>query len=102
MNGYCIGIDLGGTNIKFGLMGKDHQAGEIFQLPTPLDKGRDAIIERIIEGVRRLIGAGAGKGKSGKGTRHGAGGPFVPQEYQPLSRSYARARLLYALQLHLS
>ena len=58
---YCIGIDLGGTFIKFGLMDARHRTRGIFQLPTPAGEGADAVVARMVEGARRLIGeAGLG------------------------------------------
>jgi glucokinase len=58
----CIGIDLGGTFIKFGLLGEDRQTGARLQLPTPRDGGAEAIIARMVEGARKLA-AEAGLGR---------------------------------------
>jgi len=44
MGKVCIGIDLGGTFIKFGLLNEKWKASSIFQLPTPQDGGIDGVI----------------------------------------------------------
>jgi glucokinase len=50
-----IGIDLGGTFIKFGLLRDDLHAGSIFQLPTPIQLGGDGIVAQMAKGVEQLI-----------------------------------------------
>lgn len=55
MSKYCIGVDLGGTFIKFGLLDKSYQASEIFQLPTPQDRGAGGVIDQMVTGARRLM-----------------------------------------------
>lgn len=48
------GIDIGGTNIKYGLV---NERGEIFQqysLPTQAEQGKDALIERIQSIIQKL------------------------------------------------
>lgn len=52
---YCIGIDLGGTFIKFGLLDEHKQPSDIFQLPTPLDQGSDGVVAQMSAGVRQLV-----------------------------------------------
>ncbi len=51
----CIGIDFGGTFIKFGLVDADRQPSETFQLPTPTDGGCDSVVEQILAGAGQLI-----------------------------------------------
>ena len=51
----CIGIDLGGTFIKFGLLDANRQPSEVFQLPTPRDGGMDGVIEQMIAGARQAM-----------------------------------------------
>ncbi len=50
----AIGIDLGGTNIKAGLV--DRQKGLLhhLSLPTEAEKGPDHVIHRIVEAIHRL------------------------------------------------
>lgn len=63
MSNYCIGVDLGGTFIKFGLLDDDNNPSELFQLPTPIDGGAEAVIEQMIAGSRQLMqGDGLGAG----------------------------------------
>ena len=59
----CIGVDLGGTFIKFGLLDEDRQPSEVFQLPTPTE-GVDAVLDQMIAGARQAIDrAGLGEGE---------------------------------------
>jgi len=51
---YCIGIDLGGTFIKFGLLDQDRARSETFQLPTP-EGGADPVIAQMVAGATRLM-----------------------------------------------
>lgn len=55
MASWCIGIDLGGTFIKFGLLDRQNQPRGIFQLPTPPKRGFEGVIEQMVVGVRRLL-----------------------------------------------
>jgi len=52
---YCIGIDLGGTFIKFCLLGETGEATGFFQLPTPNEGGPDAVIQQMVGGAERLL-----------------------------------------------
>ena len=55
MGKVCIGIDLGGTFIKFGLLDENREASTIFQLPTPQDEGIDAVIDQMVTGARQAM-----------------------------------------------
>jgi glucokinase len=55
MSRYCIGIDLGGTFIKFCLLDENYRASEIFQLPTPVDQGASGVIQQMTTGARQLM-----------------------------------------------
>jgi len=55
MGKVCIGVDLGGTFIKFGLLDESRKASEIFQLPTPQDEGIDGVIAQMIAGARQAM-----------------------------------------------
>ncbi len=50
----CIGIDLGGTFIKFCLVDENRRASETFQLPTPSD-GAKGVVAQMAAGVRQLM-----------------------------------------------
>jgi len=52
----CIGVDLGGTFIKFGLLDEDRQPTEVFQLPTP-SEGVDAVIAQMVAGAKQAVTA---------------------------------------------
>jgi len=61
---YCVGIDLGGTNIKAGLL--DDQANIIskFSVPTEVDQGTEQVIGNIAAAIERAIQeAGADPGE---------------------------------------
>jgi glucokinase len=53
MSNWCIGIDLGGTFIKFGLVDENANATETFQLPTP--QGADAVINQMVAGAHEAM-----------------------------------------------
>ena len=51
---YAIGVDFGGTSIKFGIVS---QAGKIVRkmaLETKADEGPKAVIKQILKGIREL------------------------------------------------
>ena len=56
--GYCVGVDLGGTNIKAGLL--DAQAGVrcSFSVPTELDRGTERVVDNIVGAAQRAITEG--------------------------------------------
>jgi glucokinase len=51
---YCIGVDLGGTYIKFGLLSEDMKPSGTFQLPTPKG-GAGPVIAGMVKGARKLM-----------------------------------------------
>jgi len=51
----AVGVDVGGTSIKFGAVGVDGTITEHHVLPTDADKGVDAVFDRIAEGTARLL-----------------------------------------------
>lgn len=55
MSKACIGIDFGGTFIKFGLLDEQGHPSPIFQLPTPARDGNGAIVRTMAEGVKTLL-----------------------------------------------
>lgn len=54
-NACYIGVDLGGTTIKFALIDNDGQVLERSRCLTEADEGHDAVLERMIDGARELI-----------------------------------------------
>ncbi|MHC4563271.1 MAG: ROK family protein [Planctomycetota bacterium] len=72
----CIGIDLGGTFIKFGLLDDRRQRSETLQLPTLADEGGEGIVRQMIEGVRRVMADAALSAEDVVGIGIGAPGPL--------------------------
>ncbi len=54
---YYIGIDLGGTNIKGGVVSSDAEVMSSMSIPTEADKGADHIINRICSVVDEVTAA---------------------------------------------
>jgi glucokinase len=52
---YCVGVDLGGTNIKAGLLDKDAKVLSRLSLPTEVDKGREQVVGNIAAAAERAI-----------------------------------------------
>ncbi len=51
----CIGIDFGGTGIKYTALDESNQHTEIYSVPTPVADGKDAILQQIVTGCRDYI-----------------------------------------------
>ncbi|WP_438348601.1 ROK family protein [Paenibacillus sp. FA6] len=52
MREVAVGIDIGGTYIKSGLVGSDGQIWKQYSVPTEASKGRDILLDRIEQIVR--------------------------------------------------
>ncbi len=74
----CIGVDFGGTFIKFGTLDENMQPSETFQLPTPAGQGRDAVVEQILTGCRQLIDCRGLLREDIAGVGIGSPGPLSP------------------------
>ena len=74
MKKYCVGIDLGGTFIKFITLDAQRRAGTSLQLPTP--QGADAVIEQMASGARQVMQAGGVAPGDVVGVGIGAPGPL--------------------------
>lgn len=55
MGKWFIGIDLGGTFIKFAAIDDERNVTSTFQLPTPQDGSSDTVIGQMLTGTRQLI-----------------------------------------------
>ncbi len=53
MPNYCIGIDLGGTYVKFALLDEKRTASETLQLPTGV--GGKQIVAQMVRGAKQLL-----------------------------------------------
>lgn len=53
--GYCVGVDLGGTNIKAGLLDDQARILSSFSVPTEVDKGNEVVVNNIIGAAERAI-----------------------------------------------
>jgi len=72
----CLGIDLGGTFIKFGLLDADRTPGQAHQLPTPTGEGSEGVVRQMIAGAEQTLAqAGLSRGDL-VGIGIGAPGPL--------------------------
>jgi glucokinase len=76
---YCIGVDLGGTFIKFGLLDQDYKPSKTFQLPTP-DTSADDIVAQMVVGAKKAMEEHGLKKKDIVGVGVGAPGPMKISE----------------------
>jgi glucokinase len=56
MSDRFVGVDVGGTSIKFALSGADGQILKTTHIPTDSHEGPDAVLSRIADTVRSLMG----------------------------------------------
>ena len=52
---YAIGIDLGGSSVKFGLVSMEGKIKKKFQLDALADQGPDAVVEQIKKGIQKIL-----------------------------------------------
>lgn len=52
---YAIGVDLGGTSIKFGIVTPSGKLISAFSLPTNAQDGPEAVIDQIKKGIRTIL-----------------------------------------------
>jgi len=53
MGQYCLGIDLGGTMIKFAALDADNRPSRMIELPTP--DGAEAVVEQMLCGAGQVV-----------------------------------------------
>jgi len=73
---YCVGVDLGGTNIKAGLLDADGRVKCSFSVPAEVDRGGQQVIANITAAAERAM-ADAGVDRSAvAGIGIGSPGPL--------------------------
>lgn len=75
MGKWCIGIDLGGTFIKFVLVDREGSSDDVFELPTP-DSGADAVALQMAAGARQAMESRGLSLKDVTGVGIGSPGPL--------------------------
>ena len=76
MGKFCVGIDLGGTFIKFVAMDADNKAGELLQLPTPPEGGGEAVAAQMAAGAEQMMASQGLRRDDCAGVGIGAPGPL--------------------------
>lgn len=77
---HCIGIDMGGTTIKFGVFSEEGELLARSEIPTHWQQGRGTVLEEIAAEVRRLA-AEASFSLSGCAVGFGIPGPIDEKGY---------------------
>lgn len=54
----CLGVDIGGTKIRAGLVDADHRVLDVGEAPTPARDGPQAVLE-VVAGLARALGGRA-------------------------------------------
>lgn len=73
----CIGIDLGGTFCKFGLLDENRRpVGPVFSLPTPSNPQPDEVVAVMAGGVEQLLAQRSVRRQDVLGVGVGAPGPL--------------------------
>ena len=55
MGKYVVGIDIGGTNIKVGILKKSGEIIKSYSMKTQASKGSEDVLERIKEQVEEIL-----------------------------------------------
>ncbi len=76
MSAFTVGIDLGGTNTRAGLVTETGEIAARYQCPTRPDLGSDRVIAGIARCVRQVLPQAGGTNVRGVGV--GAPGPLDP------------------------
>lgn len=75
-NGYCVGVDLGGTNIKAGLLDEQGNVVCSFSIPTEVDQGNERVVNNIVAAADRAIQEGGAAKSEIVGVGIGSPGPL--------------------------
>jgi len=52
---YALGVDLGGTNIKIGIVTQKGKIVKKISIPTKVEQGTDKIISQILKGIEQIL-----------------------------------------------
>lgn len=74
MKDYCIGVDLGGTNLRIAAVTPEGERLDVISLATRLHDGPHAVLDDMADAIRRLIDATQGRELLGIGV--GSPGPL--------------------------
>ena len=55
MNNYYIGIDLGGTNIKYAIFTTNFEKVAEYRIHTQAEKGSDVVLSRMLNNIQELL-----------------------------------------------
>jgi len=72
----CVGIDLGGTFIKFVATDRQGSASEILQLPTVTGDGPEGLVEQMVRGARKVMDENGLSSEQVRGVGVGSPGPL--------------------------
>lgn len=75
-SGYCVGVDLGGTNIVAGVLDADANIKSRLTTPTEVSRGRDQVISNIITAAERAMAEARVDRKEVIGIGIGSPGPM--------------------------
>jgi len=75
-DGYCVGVDLGGTNLKAGLLDDKANILSQFSVPTEVERGRDAVVGNILAAAERAITEASVERSQVRGVGIGSPGPL--------------------------
>ena len=104
---HYVAIDIGGTNIKYGLIDQEGQLVESHEMPTEAHKGGPHILQKTKDIVASYLEKGsvagvaissAGMVDPDKGEIFYAG-PQIPTMQEPSSRRKSRLALIFLVKL---
>lgn len=75
MSNLYIGIDIGGTNIKFGCFNSDLKLMRNASVTTGADMGTEDVVRRLVEGIQQLVQEGGDTLKDVRAAGIGTPGP---------------------------
>lgn len=75
-SGYCVGVDLGGTNIAAGLLDSEGNIKSSLSISTEVNKGRDQVVANIIAAAEKAISQAGVDRKDVLGIGVGSPGPM--------------------------